>query len=199
LPQSPRLLRRRAQYPMSVEKTDQVRWFAEEVLPHERDLRAYLSRTTHSVDVDDVVQESFLRVLRAQETGRIANARAYLFRTARNAVYAVFRRPQIFSPASVTDSDTSRIVEEGLDVAERVSTSEEIAMLLDAIESLPARCREVFILRKLQGVSQKEIAQRLGISECTVQVQVARGARKCTEFFRRRGLTPKAPDLDEVA
>jgi RNA polymerase sigma factor (sigma-70 family) len=184
---------------MSVEKTDQVRWFAEEVLPHERDLRAYLARNVHgAAEVDDVVQESFLRVLRAQESGRIDNARAYLFRTARNAIFAVFRRPKVFSSVSVTESDASRIVEDGPDTAERVSTAEEIALLLDAIDSLPARCRAVFILRKLQGVSQKDIAARLGISECTVQVQVARGARKCAEYFQRRGLMPAAEKYEET-
>jgi RNA polymerase sigma factor (sigma-70 family) len=184
---------------MSVEKTEQVRWFAEEVLPHERDLRAYLTRNVQgAVEVDDVVQESFLRVLRAQETGRIANARAYLFRTARNAIYAVFRRPKVFSPRGVTESDVSRIVEDGPDTAERVSTAEEVALLLDAIDSLPARCREIFILRKLQGVSQKEIAARLGVSECTVQVQVGRGTRKCAEYFRRRGLMPAIVNFQEA-
>ena len=184
---------------MSVEKTEQVRWFAEEVLPHERDLRAYLSRTVAgTAEVDDVVQESFLRVLRAQEIGRIANARAYLFRTARNALFAVFRRPKIFSRLRVTELDGSCIVEEGPDTAERVSTAEELAMLLDAVDSLPARCREIFILRKLQGVSQKEIATRLGISECTVQVQVARGARKCAEYFRRHGLVSKVAEPVEA-
>ena len=62
-------------------------------------------------------------------------------------------------------------------------------MLMDAIDALPQRCREIFILRKLQGVPQKEIALRLGLSVMTVQVQVARGAAKCAEYFRKRGVT----------
>ena len=64
---------------------DQARWFAENVLPHEPALRAWLhSRFPSQIDVDDVVQESFVRLLRVQETGPVANPRAFLFISARN-------------------------------------------------------------------------------------------------------------------
>lgn len=51
-------------------------------------------------------------------------------------------------------------------------------------ESLPARCREIFILRKIKGLSQKEIARELGLSEPNVQVQASRGLRRCAESLR---------------
>jgi RNA polymerase sigma-70 factor (ECF subfamily) len=170
---------------MSSEEAEQVRWFAEEVLPHERDLRAYVRRYSREAEVDDVVQESFLRLLRARETGTIANARAYLFRTARNAVCSVFRRPKLFSDSGLTEADRLGVVYEQASVAEQVSLADDIRLLLDAIDALPPRCREIYIFRKLQGLSQKEIAARLGLSEQTVQVQVARGARKCADFLSR--------------
>jgi RNA polymerase sigma factor (sigma-70 family) len=170
-------------------KTEQVRWFAEEVQPHESDLRAYLQRQFPKItDVDDMVQDSFVRLLQARETGRIACVRAYLFTIARNAALALLRRPKIFDENPITDSAILRIVESDADVAEQVSTRQEIALLLDAIDALPARCREIFILRKLQGISQKDIARQLGISDQTVQVQVARGARKCAHYLRSRGV-----------
>jgi RNA polymerase sigma factor (sigma-70 family) len=168
----------------------QSRWFTEEVQPHEPALRAYLHRRfPEARDVDDLVQESYLRVLRARETGPIASAKAYLFTTARHLALALFRRPKIFSHIPVTDPAASGIIQEGADVIEQVSTTQEVALLLDAIDALPNRCREIFILRKLQSLSQKEIAAQLGLSEQTVQVQVGRGARKCAEFLRRRGVT----------
>jgi RNA polymerase sigma-70 factor (ECF subfamily) len=169
---------------------DQTRWFAEEVQPHERDLRAWLRRRfPEATDVDDVVQESYVRLLRAREKTPVICARAYLFATARNVALALFRRPRIFSPIPVAESATLRIVQEGADVAEQVSTRQEVALLLDAIDTLPNRCREIFILRKLQGVPQREIATRLGLSEQTVQVQIARGAKRCIEYLRRHGVT----------
>jgi RNA polymerase sigma-70 factor (ECF subfamily) len=169
---------------------DQTRWFAEEVQPHEPALRAYLrSRFPDVTDVDDLVQESYVRVLNAQKAGPIASAKAYLFTTARNAALTILRRPKIFSEKPVTDFAVLSVPQEGPDAAEIVSTNQEVALLTDAIDALPARCREIFILRKLHGISQKEIAARLGLSEQTVQVQIARGARKCADFLRRSGVS----------
>jgi RNA polymerase sigma-70 factor (ECF subfamily) len=168
---------------------DQARWFAEELQPHEPALRAYLhSRFPEVRDVDDLVQEAYARVLQVQRSQQIQSAKAYLFTTARNLALSVLRRPRIFSPQPVTDFPALGVVEEGMDVAENVSIKQEVGLLLDAIDALPARCREIFILRKLQGIPQREIAERLGLSEQTVQVQIARGAKKCAEFLRARGV-----------
>ena len=173
--------------------SEQSRWFAEEVQPHEPALRAYLRRRfPDATDVDDLVQESYLRLLRARAGTPIASAKGYLFTTARHLALALFRRPKIFANVCVTDPPASRILQEGADVSEQVSTHQEISLLLEAIDALPRRCREIFILRKLHGLSQKEIAAKLGLSDQTVQVQVARGAKKCAHFLRGRGVTGKS-------
>jgi RNA polymerase sigma factor (sigma-70 family) len=167
-----------------------TRWFTEEVQPHEGDLRKYIHRQfPRLTDVDDVVQESFLRILRANSAGRIACARAYLFTTARNVGYELFRKFRIYGDKLVTDPAVLRIVDDGADVAEKVSSAQEIALLFEAIDRLPSRCREVYILRKIHGLSQRAIAQRLGVSECTVEVQITRGTKKCAQFLFERGVT----------
>jgi RNA polymerase sigma-70 factor (ECF subfamily) len=166
-----------------------------EVQPHEAELRAYLLRRfPSSGDIDDVIQESYLRLLQLRGTRPIRSPKAYLFATARNVILAIFRRPKLFVPMPVTELDESRIMMDGADIVEQVSTSQEIGLLLDAIETLPLRCREIFILRKLHGLSQKEIARRLGISEQTVEVQIGRGARKCAEYLRSLGVTGRTDD-----
>jgi RNA polymerase sigma-70 factor (ECF subfamily) len=167
---------------------EQARWFTEQVRPHEPALRAYLRKRFADVhDIDEVVQESYVRVLAARAKGGITSVRAYLFTTVRNAALSIVRRPRIFSDLAVTDFAVQRVAEEGVNVSEAVSVKQEIAILLEAIDALPARCREIFILRKLEGVSQKDIAARLGLSEQTVQVQIARGAKKCADYLRRNG------------
>jgi RNA polymerase sigma factor (sigma-70 family) len=170
--------------------SDQSRWLAEEVLPHESALKAYLrSHFPDLRDVDDVVQDSYIKLLEARRQHEIVSPRAYLFTTARNAALSILRRPRIFSDQPVTDLTGPGVIETSPDATQILNQRQEIAMLMDAIDSLPQRCREIFILRKLRGVPQKEIALRLGLSVMTVQVQVARGAAKCADYFRQHGVS----------
>ena len=175
--------------PVDPNPEESNRWLTEEVLPHEAALKAYLRSHFPGIrDVDDIVQESYLKLLETKRHHEIVSPKAYLFTTARNAALSILRRPRIFSDEPVTDLTESSIVEADPDAAELTSRRHEIAMLMDAIDTLPPRCREIFILRKLRGVPQKEIANRLGLSVQTVQVQVARGAAKCAAYFRDRGI-----------
>jgi RNA polymerase sigma-70 factor (ECF subfamily) len=80
-------------------------------------------------------------------------------------------------------------MEEGDGIPETVARSEEIEILTEAIQSLPERCRQVLTLRKIYGLSQKEIAAQLGIAEHTVEAQTAIGVRKCAAFFARHDRT----------
>ncbi|MEO7799465.1 MAG: RNA polymerase sigma factor, partial [Opitutaceae bacterium] len=74
------------------------RWFAEEVQPHERSLRSYLGNLFPSVfDIDDLVQEAYVRLIRARSTGRISYAKAFLFTTARNVALDLLRRRKVVS------------------------------------------------------------------------------------------------------
>ena len=165
-------------------------WFATEVQPHDAPLKAYLRGAFPSVrDVDDVVQESYLRLLRTRAERPLGVARAYLFRIARHLAVDLLRR-ETASPvrAALASEDLATVVDSSRGVAESVCAAEEIALLGAAIAELPDRCRDVFVLRKLHGLSQKEIAARLGLSEQTVQVQVSRGVKRCGHFLRRHHL-----------
>jgi RNA polymerase sigma factor (sigma-70 family) len=71
-----------------------------------------------------------------------------------------------------------------------VARQQELAMLAEAISALPERCRQVVTLRKLHGLSHREIAQRLGIAENTVNAQAALGVLRCRDYLRSRGFNP---------
>jgi RNA polymerase sigma-70 factor (ECF subfamily) len=89
---------------LSTAKSKQARWFVEEVQPHESSLRAYLRAVFPSLpDLDDLVQETYLRLIRAQESGRVNYAKAFLFTTARNTAIDFFRRRKIVSFEAVGD------------------------------------------------------------------------------------------------
>lgn len=166
---------------------EQSRWFAEEVLPHQAHLRAWLQARFPALrEADDVVQEAVIRVMQAHDAGPIVCPRAFLFITARNLALNRLRRDRFELPTEDRAIDQLAIPDGSAGIPESIARSEELRMLVDAIQSLPERCRQVVTLRKIYGVSQREAAERLGVSEATIETQVAIGVRKCAEYFRRR-------------
>jgi RNA polymerase sigma factor (sigma-70 family) len=173
--------------PMTI--PDQSRWFAEEVLPHEQPLRSYLRQSLPTLaDVDDLVQDCFARMMRAKNSGTIRSPRPLLFAIARNAVRDFIHHKGRAELIPITENTESAVLEGGSDVVELVCRKQEIALLTEAIHSLPERCREVLLLRKIKGFSQKEIALLLGIAEHTVEALAAKGTRRCADFLRARGV-----------
>ena len=165
------------------------RWFAEEVQPHESSLRSYLRGVFPSLpDIDDLVQESYARLIRAREAGRVSYAKAFLFTTARNAALDFFRRRKVVSIDGVADLDELSVVEDRPDASEALNKQQELALLAEAVKLLPDRCRQVLTLRLLYAMPQKEIAAELRISEHTVKAQLAKGMRRCAEYLAARGL-----------
>jgi RNA polymerase sigma-70 factor (ECF subfamily) len=177
--------------PMPPPDPETAAWFAAHVLPHEPMLRAWLqSRFPRGVEVDDVVQEAFLRVLRAREHTTLTTPKAFLFATARNLALDRLRHARVVPMEPLVDSAGWDVLSDADDVAESVARNQELELLTEAIQSLPDRCRQVFTLRKVYGLSQADIAKRLGISEHTVSAQLTIGVQKCTQFlakYRREG------------
>jgi len=168
---------------------DESQWFAENLLPHEPAVRAYLSsRFPGLQDQDDILQESYSRVLRAQKNGSIKHARAFFFSTAHNATIDLLRRKARNGHVEVTDLRELAVLEDAPGVGEILDQRQRHEALSKALDSLPARCREVVQLRFQENLSYKEIAVRLGVTTDTVKVQLGRGVRRCAKFFSDRDL-----------
>lgn len=175
--------------PVSLSPPEHARWFVEEVQVHEKDLRAYLQRAFRFLpDIDNLVQEAFARVCGAKLRDAVQSPRALLFTTARHLAVDQIRRHKIIPMESVAEMDDLPVVDQRAGVAETVSRTQELDLLRQAIKSLPDRCGQVLTLRKIYGLSQKQIAAQLGIAESTVETQVAKGMRRCYEFLARHGL-----------
>ncbi|SDS05103.1 RNA polymerase sigma factor [Opitutus sp. GAS368] len=173
---------------MPPQDIEQARWFATEVQPHRPALRAWLlARFPTLPDVDDLVQESLTRMLRARETGPIGSARALLFTTARNLALDAVRRQRVVRFEQITDETPPSVLADSNDVVETVSKQQELELLTRAIQSLPERTRQIFTLRTAYGLTQKQIADRLGVSLSTVEKQMTQGIRLCAEFFAGGG------------
>lgn len=176
--------------------TERNAWLTKEILVHERALRCYLSRFfKNAADVEDVVQETYARLLSLTDSASTAvrNWHAFLFTSARNVALDRVRRARVVSLDTLAEMDSAAVLDQAPTVDEALNARQELALLLATIASLPDRCREVLTLRKLYGLSQREIADRLTISESTVEKHVAYGVRLCAEhMFAARGEIRKA-------
>jgi RNA polymerase sigma factor (sigma-70 family) len=169
---------------------DLSRWFATEVQPHEPALRGYLHALVAPHEIDDIVQDTYARLLRACERGVVFHPRGLLFATARNAVRDRFRHRAVAQTFAIAEMDELRVFDDAPDAAENASRQQEADLLAAAIADLPPRCREILVLRKFENLSHREIGQRLGISEHTVEAQLTKAVRRCEVFFARRGALP---------
>lgn len=107
--------------------------------------------------------------------------RAFCLTVARNTALDWLRHRQIVPIELVADMEALDVLDEGAQIEEIVNAHQELALLASAVEQLPTRCRQVFTLRKVYGYSQKEIAQRLQISENTVEQHLTKAARRCAQ------------------
>ncbi|MBN9320343.1 MAG: RNA polymerase subunit sigma-24 [Caulobacterales bacterium 68-7] len=161
---------------MSQSRREIVAWVGAQVLPHEADVRAWLRRKGAAPDeVDDVVQETYCRLAALPRVDHIANGRAYFFQSARNVAAERARRARVVRLDWLTEIELERIVDSE-PIADRVLAGrQELRRIERLIEALPERCKEIFRLRRIQGISQKEIAQRLNVTENVVETQATRG------------------------
>lgn len=164
-------------------------WFNDEVHPHGGQLKAYLRKSFPSVhDVEDVVQDSYLRVWKARAAQPILSAKAFLFKVARHLALDTIRRARRSPIEAVSDLSQLGVIDDKLDAAALASLREKIEALTDAVAALPERRRTIVILRKFKCLSQTEVAAQLGVTERTVENQLYRGIRQCEEFLHLRGI-----------
>lgn len=165
------------------------RWFAEEVQPHEPMLRAWLRGSfPRKWELDDVVQESYLRVWRARTAEPIRSTRAFLFRVARNVVIDLLRRDRNSPVEAVADLATLPVADERPGAFELLSADERLQSLADAIATLPPRGRELMLLCKIHGLTHHQAAARLGVAPKTVDEHISRGLKQLGAELRARGL-----------
>ena len=173
---------------MARENIDQERWFAENLQPHEGMLRAWLaSRFSSGLDLDDVIQEAYLRVFEAHLRKEVKAPKAFLFATARNIALNAVRASNVRGEQWNTQVGELDLLDDRVDVQETIARNQELEILTTAIQLLPRSCRRIFTLCKVYGMAPKEVAEELGISLPTVYTQLAIGLDKCSDYIRSYG------------
>lgn len=175
---------RRAVANVGLVSSDLDDWFVREILPHEESLLRFLARTWPQRDeVHDLRQEAYTRVYQAAAVQRPQLPKAFLFATARHLMTDRLRRSRVVSIEAVGDLQDSNVLTDERSPDRWLDARQMLKRLAEAFDRLPDRCREVMWLRRVEDLPQKQIAARLGISEKTVEKQIAKGSRLIAQYF----------------
>ncbi|MFD1034803.1 RNA polymerase sigma factor [Sphingomonas hankookensis] len=170
-------------------------WVGREILPHERDLRGWLRRRlVPSVDVEDIVQECYCRLAQLRSIDDIASPRAYFFTMARNLAHRQRRHARVVRIESISAAETDGLASDS-PLQDRVAAArQEVDRVQRALATLSDRARRIFVMRRVEGLSQKEIAAALGVTEMVVENDASRSLRAIL-----RQLTDEDADMADSA
>jgi len=182
---------------MSRDPQERALWLARHVLPHEAALRSWLHhKTTAGLDVDDIVQETYAILAGRESVSDIHNPKSYMFQTAYSVVLTYVRRSRIVSFRAIADVELLSIPATEPSPERQAVVRDELYCIAEAIASLPPRVREAFILRRVEGLSQREVATRMEVSENTVEKHITKAIRHLMTLFGRGGKTTSRASKD---
>lgn len=143
-------------------------------------------------EVEDVVQETYVRVCQVRSDSEIKSPRSFMYRTARNiALNHVNRAEYRLSECidDINDGEPGGFRDPDGETLRSVCSDEEFSLFCDAVRNLPVQCRRAFVLKKVYGHSYQEIAEAMSISEKTVEKHIAKGISSCRRFMLRRNVS----------
>jgi len=160
------------------------RWFAQAILPHEGALTGYLSRVWRNpADIPDLRQDIYVRIYESAARERPEHPKAFLFATARNMLADRLRRTRVVSIDYTQDLESLNVLVDEISPEQRLSARQELRRLANALDALPDACRNVIWLKRVEGLSQQEIARRLGMKEGTLESHLSRGVRMLAKML----------------
>jgi len=164
-------------------------WFLSEIFHHRRALQRYVGKlTSRAEDIEDLVQETYLRIYSFPDFHAVESPRALLFRIAHNLVIERARRRKARLTEAVADLEALNVYSLDAPPEEQTDARRRFEVFCAAVEQLPPLCRRVFVLRKVFKLSPEEISEVLGISTSTIEKHVAKGLVRCRDYLREKGL-----------
>jgi RNA polymerase sigma-70 factor (ECF subfamily) len=147
-------------------------------------LAGVVSRIAPPHEIEDIVQETYVRICQSKVSGDMREPRAFMLTTARNlALDYVKRADQRLNCTLEEQLEATLLAPETSDPLRQAVSDQEFARFCEAVRRLPQQCRRVFILKKVYGHSQQEIAEKLGLKESTVEKHIARGLQSCANYM----------------
>jgi RNA polymerase sigma factor (sigma-70 family) len=165
---------------------DKHAWLLSEVCVFEKHLREYLQAYLAApLDVNDCIQETYARLLNcsADKLQQIKVCSAFVFTVARNVAIEWSRREARFTSTLQSRRHLMKLADDARSGFEELSTQQDLHLLKLTMAALPERCGHVLRLRRLEGLSQKLIAEKLHITENTVEKHANNALKRCAIFM----------------
>jgi RNA polymerase sigma factor (sigma-70 family) len=135
----------------------------------------YFRRKSHDLnEIEDLVQDVFLRIAARRSSEVIENFGGYVFQTAASVLADRHRRRTVRQFDMHVEFDNDRHSAADFDAARIVEGRQSLQLAVAALETLPERTRTIFILRRLEGHAYRDIAERIGISVSAVEKHMVR-------------------------
>lgn len=149
-------------------------------------LQQYLSaRLANPDDAAELAQEAYLRLLRTRRADLIKHPQAYLFRIAKNLLHELYTGRQMrIDAGTVQDIELDELESSTLSPDDEAILANRQRMIARALNELPAKCQAALVLHLREGLTQKEIAERMELSRQMVQKYLARGLAHCQKRLR---------------
>ena len=168
---------------------DRHEWFLKQIFRHGAGLQRYLRRfTSGAEDVEDLVQETYVRMYALADPKGIDSPRALLYRVAHNLAVERARRQISRATDSVADFDLLNVSTMEAPPDEQIDARRRFEAFCAAVDRLPPLCRRVFVLRKVYKLSHAEIAEILNVSHSTIEKHVAKGLLRCRDYLKDQGM-----------
>jgi len=153
-------------------------------------LARFFGRIVSRHDVDDMLQEAFTRSYEAAGKSTLRNPRAFLLRTATNLAVNPLARTGSRAGASSEEPLLPELQQLGADAPDfALDAKQRFVVFCRAVGGLPETCRRAIILKKVYGLSQHDIAERLRITPAAVEKHIAKALLMCREYLDQVGVT----------
>ena len=177
---------------------DRSRSITEAFIKHETFLKRFISRfLSRPQDIEDVVQETYLKAYAAEKVTDISHPKAYLFSIAKNIALGELTKKSSQITGYIEECKQELAIPSTPTAESELEAEQSLGLYCEAIATLPEKCRRVFLLRKVHGLKQKEIAQTLGISVRMVEKHLHLGTQKCSDYMNDMGEPHKTERMNE--
>lgn len=151
---------------------------------HMEGLKRFLSRLlSNPQDVEDVVQEAYIRAHLAERNHQIQQPKSFLFKIAKNVALNQIRQSTRRPEDYLEDHPPCAAMQPDSSLEDEVMAQEKFEVLCAAIATLPPQCRKIYLMRKVYAMRYKDIALALSLSVKTVEMHIQKGHLRCTAYM----------------